>query len=36
MQERKFLKMLEKRGVKTLLLPLDKKTKGDNSEEKPW
>jgi len=36
MQERKYIKMLNKRGVNTLLLPLNKKSKGENSEENPW
>jgi Ca-activated chloride channel family protein len=36
LQERKYMKMLDSRGVKTLLLPLDRQNKGDSSEQKPW
>jgi len=35
MQERKYLKMLNKKGVNTLLLPLKKKG-AKNHEENPW
>ena len=35
MQEAKYIKMLNKKGINTLLLPLDKKGE-KHYEENPW
>jgi len=36
MQERKYEKMLNKRGIKTLMVPLESKKGEHNDEQQPW